>query len=76
MAVLNGVHGDDNILKEYSSHFSKVGLSNTDNADVKYKSQVCEYVLSHPQHSAEIDVPFIDVCTVQDCVSDLKSSHG
>jgi len=46
------------------------------NADVKYKSQVCEYVLSHPQHSAEIDVPFIDVCTVQDCVSDLKSSHG
>ena len=64
MAVLNGVHGDDNILKEYSSHFSKVGLSNTDNADVKYKSQVCEYLLSHPQQSA-----FIDVCTVQDCIS-------
>ena len=31
-AVLNGVHGDDNILKEFSYHFSKVGQSNTANA--------------------------------------------
>ena len=63
-AVLNSAHGDDNILKEFSSHFCKVGLSNTANADVKYKCQVCEYLLSHPQQSA-----FIDVCTVQDCIS-------
>jgi len=40
-AVLNGVHGDDNILIEFSSHFSTVVQSNTANADVKYKSQVC-----------------------------------
>jgi len=71
-AVLNGAHGDDNILKAFSSHFSKLWLSNSANADVKYKSQVCEYLSSHPQHSAEIDTPFIDVCTVQDCISDLK----
>jgi len=31
-AVLNGVHGDDNILKEFSYHFNKVGQSNTANA--------------------------------------------
>jgi len=71
-AVLNSAHGDDNILKEFSSHFCKVGLSNTANADVKYKCQVCEYLLSHPQHSAEIDITFIDVCTVKDCINDLK----
>jgi len=71
-AVLNGVYGDDNILKEFSSHFSKVGQSNTANADVKYESRVCEYLLSHPQHPTENDVPFIDVHTVQDCIGDLK----
>ena len=66
-AVLNGVHGDDNILKQFSSHFSKVGQSNTANVDVKYESRVCEYLLSHPQDPTENDVPFIDVHTVQDC---------
>ena len=41
-SVVNGVSGDDNIIKEFSGYFSQVGQPNTTNADLVYEKRVRE----------------------------------
>jgi len=41
---LNNRSGDENILDEFSSHFSKVGECNTKGTDDTYKTPVSDYL--------------------------------
>ena len=49
--VVNGVSGDENIIKEFSGYFSQVGQPNTINADVMYETRVCHTVMTRPSRN-------------------------
>ena len=69
--VVNGASGDENILDEFSKHFSRVGEPNTANANRKHEKAVLDFLSTYD--SASVDsVRVIDVQLLHECVRNLK----
>lgn len=70
-SVVNGVSGDDNIIKEFSGYFSQVGQPNTTNADLMYEKRVREYLFEH-SGLCNGSARAVEVSLLHECISDLK----
>jgi len=44
-STINGVSCEENILKEFTGHFSQVSQPNTQNADLKHEARVREFLV-------------------------------
>jgi exonuclease III len=70
ISQLNGKCGAENILHEFSDHFSKISQPNTTEADSAYKAQVETYLCSKTYLPST--QPIVDVVTVQQCIANLN----
>ena len=72
MYRLNNKSGDQNILDEFSSHFSKVSECNTKGADDRYKTLVSDYLESRVSSERSTDCSPITFSTVHEIIESLK----
>jgi len=68
---LNNSIGDENILAEFSNHFSQLGECNTPGIDDKYRSFVSEHLLLNSTPGQPVHTPAIDADLVQDRIQQL-----
>jgi len=69
---LNDSVGDESILAEFSSHFRRVGLTNTDGIDDKYRNFVHDYISANSSPGQHSHIPVIDCHILQDRIKQLK----
>ena len=69
---LNNQSGDENILDEFSSHFSKVSECNTKGADDRHKTLVSDYLESHVSREESVDCSPVTFSTMQEIIESLK----
>jgi len=70
---LNNRSCDENILNEFTSHFSEVGECNTKGADDRYKTLVPYYLENHVSSEGSVDCSPISFSTVQEIIDSQKS---
>ena len=69
---LNNSIGDENILAEFSNHFSQLGDCNTHGIDDKYRGFVSEHLLLNSAPGQHVHIPVIVVNLVQDRIQQLQ----
>ena len=70
--MLNKRSGDLNILDEFTSHYSKVGQTNSVGADDKFKAFVSSFIQADADCSLHSNGLIADVHVVQEKINELK----